>query len=220
MRVESSNANAASAASPDANNAQPKIGFEKVPTTPEEPLRAELRSFLRIRPHASAADRGWRRRPPRSRTRRPRHVGHPRTRPPRPTIQLRSTGRSMIARILVPKRRAPAHRGGGKKQKPPARFETYMDDRMVVPSGLSDAPPLNGKSSIPSHFPLEVLVRRSLVGRDIEPKPFDLSGRRAARAKRRAHRGRRLQPRCPRAQRRATETARKGGARPRSPRAA
>ncbi|MGA9145789.1 MAG: Gfo/Idh/MocA family oxidoreductase [Candidatus Acidiferrales bacterium] len=29
-----------------ADNALPKIDFEKVPTTPEEPLRAELRSFL------------------------------------------------------------------------------------------------------------------------------------------------------------------------------
>ena len=45
VRVDASNAKA-SVASPEANNAQPKIGFEKVPTTPEEPLRAELRSFL------------------------------------------------------------------------------------------------------------------------------------------------------------------------------
>jgi predicted dehydrogenase len=46
VRVEASNAKAASAMNPEENNAQPKIGFEKVPTTPEEPLRAELRSFL------------------------------------------------------------------------------------------------------------------------------------------------------------------------------
>ena len=46
VRVDASNAKAASVASPEANNIQPKIGFEKVPTTPEEPLRAELRSFL------------------------------------------------------------------------------------------------------------------------------------------------------------------------------
>ncbi|MFY9730189.1 MAG: hypothetical protein WAK24_06250, partial [Candidatus Acidiferrales bacterium] len=80
----------------------------------------------------------------------------------------------MIERILVPRDVRPLTDEEAKKRKPPARFETYMDDRMVVPSGLSDAPPLNGKSSIPSHFPLEVLVGRSLVGRDIEPKPFDL----------------------------------------------
>jgi predicted dehydrogenase len=42
VRVDSNSANGAVAA----NNAQPKIDFEKVPTTPEEPLRAELRSFL------------------------------------------------------------------------------------------------------------------------------------------------------------------------------
>jgi predicted dehydrogenase len=43
VRVDSSAA-AASARSADAT--QPKIEFEKVPTTPEEPLRAELRAFL------------------------------------------------------------------------------------------------------------------------------------------------------------------------------
>jgi outer membrane biosynthesis protein TonB len=80
----------------------------------------------------------------------------------------------MIARTLVPTDVRPLTEEEAKKRKPAARFETYMDDRMVVPSGLSEAPPLNGKSSIPSHFPLEVLVGRSLVGRDIEPKPFDL----------------------------------------------
>ena len=59
----------------------------------------------------------------------------------------------MIARILVPRDVRPLTEEEAKKQKPAARFETYMDDRMVVPSGLSDAPPLNGKSSIPSHLP-------------------------------------------------------------------
>jgi predicted dehydrogenase len=45
VRVETNGAPTISAA-PEINAAQPKIGFEKVPTTPEEPLRAELRSFL------------------------------------------------------------------------------------------------------------------------------------------------------------------------------
>ena len=80
----------------------------------------------------------------------------------------------MIERILVPRDVRPLTEEEAKNRKPPARFETYMDDRMVVPSGLSDAPPLNGKSSIPSHLPLGVLVERALVPRDIAPKPFDL----------------------------------------------
>src|SRR5262249_38155917 len=46
VRVEASSAKGASKAAAQENSAQPKIGFEKVPTTPEEPLRAELRSFL------------------------------------------------------------------------------------------------------------------------------------------------------------------------------
>jgi len=80
----------------------------------------------------------------------------------------------MIPRTLVPTDVRPPTDDELKKKKPAARFESYMDDRIVVPPGLSEAPPLNGKSNIPSHFPLDVLVNRSLVGRDIEPKPFDL----------------------------------------------
>jgi predicted dehydrogenase len=47
VRVESNGAAPiGAAAGSEINEAQPKIGFEKVPTTPEEPLRAELRAFL------------------------------------------------------------------------------------------------------------------------------------------------------------------------------
>ncbi|MGH9746072.1 MAG: hypothetical protein ACRD59_08190, partial [Candidatus Acidiferrales bacterium] len=80
----------------------------------------------------------------------------------------------MIPRILVPTDVRPLSSEDAAKKKPATRFETYMDDRMVVPPGLSDAPPLNGNSTIPSHFPLGVLIERSLVPRSIEPKPFDL----------------------------------------------
>jgi len=80
----------------------------------------------------------------------------------------------MIPRTLVPTDVRPPTAEELKKKKPAARFETYMDDRIVVPPGLSEAAPLNGKSSIPSHLPLGVLVERALVPRDAEPKPFDL----------------------------------------------
>ena len=50
---------------------------------------------------------------------------------------------------------------------------TYMDDRTVVPSDLSDAPPLTGKTNIPEHLPLGVLVERTLVARGIGVKPFE-----------------------------------------------
>lgn len=48
VRVDSSSGPIADAVAGGAqrNDSQPKIEFEKVPTTPEEPLRAELRSFL------------------------------------------------------------------------------------------------------------------------------------------------------------------------------
>ena len=48
-----------------------------------------------------------------------------------------------------------------------------MDDRTVVPSGISDAPPLDGKTTIPSHLPLGVLVDRTLVPRGMAVKPIE-----------------------------------------------
>jgi TonB family protein len=48
-----------------------------------------------------------------------------------------------------------------------------MDERTVVPSGISDAPPLDGKTTIPSHFPLGVLVNRTLVPRGMPAKPIE-----------------------------------------------
>jgi outer membrane biosynthesis protein TonB len=76
----------------------------------------------------------------------------------------------MIPRILVPRDVRPFTDNGDKK--PPRRLSTYMDDRTVVPSELSDAPPLTGKTNIPEHLPLGVLVDRTLVQRGMEAKPF------------------------------------------------
>jgi outer membrane biosynthesis protein TonB len=76
----------------------------------------------------------------------------------------------MIPRTLVPTDVRPFTDNGDKK--PPRRLTTYMDDRTVVPSDLSDAPPLTGKTSIPEHLPLDVLIERSLVPRGMGVKPF------------------------------------------------
>src|SRR5271154_2364735 len=76
----------------------------------------------------------------------------------------------MIPRILVPKDVRPFVDDGQKKT--PRRLSTYMDDRTVVPSDLSEAPPLTGKTNIPEHLPLGVLVDRTLVGRGMDVKPF------------------------------------------------
>ena len=67
----------------------------------------------------------------------------------------------MIPRTLVPVNVRPVKPDEAKKIG--HRLETYMDERTVVPSGLSDAPPLDGHTSIPAHFPLDVLVHRTLV---------------------------------------------------------
>lgn len=76
----------------------------------------------------------------------------------------------MIDRILVPRDVRPYTDNGDKTK--PTRKSTYMDDRTVVPSELSDAPPLTGKTNIPHHLPLDVLVNRTLVERGMEAKPF------------------------------------------------
>jgi len=77
----------------------------------------------------------------------------------------------MISRILVPKDVRPMKDGDAKT--PPRRLSTYMDDRTVVPTELSDAPPLDGKTSIPSHLPLDVLVNRTLVPRGLPVKRME-----------------------------------------------
>jgi outer membrane biosynthesis protein TonB len=77
----------------------------------------------------------------------------------------------MIGRTLVPVDVRPVDKDEAQKQ--PQRVTTLLDSRTVVPSQLSKAPPLNGKSSIPAHLPLGVLVTRSLVPRGMEIKPFE-----------------------------------------------
>ena len=77
----------------------------------------------------------------------------------------------MISRTLVPKDVRPAK--DGEAQKPPRRLSTYMDDRTVVPTELSDAAPLDGKTSIPAHMPLDVLVNRTLVPRGLPAKRIE-----------------------------------------------
>jgi TonB family protein len=77
----------------------------------------------------------------------------------------------MIPRTLVPLNVRPVNKDEVKKT--PSRVTTYMDDRTVVPSGLSDAPPLDGKTTIPSHMPLGVLVDRTLVPRGMAIKTIE-----------------------------------------------
>jgi outer membrane biosynthesis protein TonB len=77
----------------------------------------------------------------------------------------------MIPRTLVPLNVRPVNKDEARKA--PSRTTTYMDDRTVVPSGLSDAPPLDGKTTIPSHLPLGVLVNRTLVERGMAIKPIE-----------------------------------------------
>jgi hypothetical protein len=77
----------------------------------------------------------------------------------------------MIPRTLVPVDVRPVK--DGELRKSARRLETYMDERTVVPSGLSDAPPLDGRTTIPAHLPLGVLVDRTLVPRGMPAKPIE-----------------------------------------------
>ena len=65
-----------------------RFNFENVPTTPEEPLQAELRAFLGLRAHAPSAGRGRRGRAPRAGAGRPGDGRHPGTCAARPTGRL------------------------------------------------------------------------------------------------------------------------------------
>ena len=78
----------------------------------------------------------------------------------------------MIERILVPKDVRPVT--AEELKKPARRLTTYMDDRTVVPSELSDAPPLDGKTPFPQYLPLGVLVDRTLVPRGMAIKQFEI----------------------------------------------
>jgi TonB family protein len=77
----------------------------------------------------------------------------------------------MIPRTLVPTDVKPVKPEDLRKNG--ARRTTYMDDRTVVPSELSDAPPLTGATTIPEHLPLGVLVDRTLVERGMKVKVFE-----------------------------------------------
>jgi len=79
----------------------------------------------------------------------------------------------MIQRTLVPVDVRPLKDADGKA--PARRLETYMDERTLVPSGLPDPqlPPLDGRTTIPAHLPLDVLVDRTLVPRGMPAKPFE-----------------------------------------------
>ena len=79
----------------------------------------------------------------------------------------------MISRTLVPRDVKPAKPDDLKRHG--SRVTTYMDDRMVVPAGPSDAPPLDGKTNIPAHMPLGVLVETMLVPRGMPVKPIERS---------------------------------------------
>jgi len=79
----------------------------------------------------------------------------------------------MIPRTLVPRNVRPVDKDEVKRR--PSRVSTYMDDRTVVPSELSDAPPLDGKTTIPMHLPLGVLVDRTLVPRSMPVKAMERS---------------------------------------------
>jgi TonB family protein len=77
----------------------------------------------------------------------------------------------MIPRTLVPVDVRPVTKDEARRTA--HRVTTYMDDRTVVPSGLSEAPPLDGRTTIPSHLPLGVLVDRTLVPRGMAAKPLE-----------------------------------------------
>jgi len=75
----------------------------------------------------------------------------------------------MVPRSLVPEDVRPVAETG--IAAPPKRIYSLMDERVVVPTGLA-VKPLDGRTNIPSHVPLDVLSPRLLIPRDMPIKPF------------------------------------------------
>jgi TonB family protein len=73
----------------------------------------------------------------------------------------------MIPRTLVPRDLPPPPATSPK----PRRRSTWLDARTVVPADLPVAP-LDGRSAIPSHVPLDVLAERTIIPRDLPAEPL------------------------------------------------
>ncbi len=76
----------------------------------------------------------------------------------------------MIPRTLVPRNLRPAAEEPTKKA--PRRLSSSLDTRTVIPSDLPIVP-LDGKTAIPSHVPLDVLAHRVVVPRDTPVKVLE-----------------------------------------------
>ena len=157
----------------------PGIGFEKLPADAGRASARRSACVSRLRSHAQTRRSGRFGRPARPCLGRSGNGRHPRSRTARPSGCLYSTGSLMIRRTLVPVDVRPVSKDEAKNNVP-HRVTTYMDDRTVVPSGPSDAPPLDGKTTIPAHMPLDVLVNRTLVARGMDIKPLEKLQRKAS----------------------------------------
>ncbi|MGH9703244.1 MAG: energy transducer TonB family protein [Candidatus Acidiferrales bacterium] len=76
----------------------------------------------------------------------------------------------MIPRLLVPVKLRPLTADDEKAQ--PRRLTTLLDERTVIPSNMPIAP-IDARSRIPLHLPLDVLAQRMLIPRDTPVKPFE-----------------------------------------------
>jgi TonB family protein len=75
----------------------------------------------------------------------------------------------MIPRILVPTQLVSAAESAA----PPRRTSTFLDDRNVIPADLPVVP-LESRSNIPAHVPLDVLGNRIVVPRDMPQTPLEV----------------------------------------------
>ena len=75
----------------------------------------------------------------------------------------------MIPRVVIPEDLRPVESAA--PAAPPRRTTSELDVRIVVPSGMP-IKPLDGRTEIPAHVPLDVLVAPVLVPRGFPVKPF------------------------------------------------
>ena len=154
-----------------AGGVQPEIKFDQLPTVREEPLHAELRAFLasvRTRREPAVDGAAGRRALELADRVMAGILGTCYAR-----VKLGAFAPqefSMIPRTLVPTDVRSVYRrhdGATRRNSRCAAFRPIWTTVRSCLRELSDAPPLDGKTTIPSHLPLGVLVDRTLVSRSM-----------------------------------------------------
>ena len=145
----------------------PQFDFQQITDGTPGTSRRRVESVSASRTKAHGAGGGRARRTPSPGTGGPGDGGHPRAWPERQTASLRaSAGKRMIGRQLIPRdARLTAETAG-------RRPFSLLDERQLIPGNMRGGP-LETRTTIPAHLPLDSLAARVVVPRDMPATPLD-----------------------------------------------